>query len=54
MNRLFGKASDVMLGLLAPKAEAEAAWIGCCDFRICQFRRPTGQVNCVHCSDPRC
>ncbi|MBB5785354.1 hypothetical protein ACIHFD_46025 [Nonomuraea sp. NPDC051941] len=59
MNRLFGKVSDFMLGLVVPRAEAAAyapppEWIGCCDFQICKFRSGSGVIACAQCLDPRC
>lgn len=55
MNRMFGRASDVILRLLVPNKEAEAGWIGCCDIRICSYSTNTYPFyKCAHCVDPRC
>ncbi|GIH78030.1 hypothetical protein [Planobispora longispora] len=57
MNQLFGRASDLMLGLLAPKLKAEAAiFIGCCDWCVCYFQSEINPNNkwCAQCSCSRC
>ncbi|GGT02170.1 hypothetical protein GCM10010156_70140 [Planobispora rosea] len=57
MNQLFGRAGDLMLGLLAPKLRAEAAiFIGCCDWCVCYFQSEINPNNkwCAQCSCSRC
>ncbi|MEU6789463.1 hypothetical protein ABZ912_60680 [Nonomuraea angiospora] len=57
MNRLFGKVSDAMLGLLVPRKEAHAlpaTWIGCCDSCMCIYLYPNGTTSCLRCSCQMC
>jgi hypothetical protein len=58
MDRLFGKVSDRMLRMVAPKAEAQACtvtFVGCCDFCVCNFCcLPDGNCWCAGCSCARC
>jgi hypothetical protein len=57
MNKLFGRVSDTLLGLLVPSKEAHALpaeRIGCCDFCVCLYRYPDGALRCLNCSCPLC